>query len=63
MLVVVRDDDGAFQMSNLSLSLSLSRRRRDLSLAKRTKNTTTTFGERTVGVVGACVGGVEHTLR
>ena len=63
MLVVVRDDDGAFQMSNLSLSLS--RRRRDLSLAKRTKNTTTTFGERTtVGVVvGACVGGVEHTLR
>jgi hypothetical protein len=63
VLVVVRDDDGAFQMSNLSLSLSLSRRRRDLSLAKRTKNTTTTFGERTVGVVGACVGGVEHTLR
>ena len=50
---------------SLSLSLSLSRRRRDLSLAKRTKNTTTTFGERTtVGVVvGACVGGVEHTLR
>ena len=48
----------------ISLSLSLSRRRRDLSLAKRTKNTTTTFGERTtVGVVGACVGGVEHTLR
>ena len=47
----------------ISLSLSLSLEGVETSLSQSAQKTPPPPGERTVGVVGACVGGVEHTLR
>ena len=45
------------------ISLSLSLEGVETSLSQSAQKTPPPPGERTVGVVGACVGGVEHTLR